>query len=73
MQIPVLVMTELDDPQFRAQFGMVRREITEVLTPALHMGYHDERPRSRLLMALHHEDSRLSAVILDSESNHFFV
>jgi DNA mismatch repair ATPase MutS len=66
MKIPVLIMNEFEDPEYREKYGMVRREVAEVLTPALHLSYEDQVPRSRLLLAIYHRDSKFAALVLDS-------
>jgi hypothetical protein len=32
-------MTEIDDPEYKEKFKTVRREVTQVITPALHLDY----------------------------------
>lgn len=47
-------MKEIDDPQYRAIHGLVRREVQEVITPAIHPQFQIQTAaRDRLLMALY--------------------
>lgn len=40
--IPVLMMNEINDPAYRMQNGIIKREIDEVLTPGIHLDMEDK-------------------------------
>lgn len=65
MKIPLMIMKEVDDPEFREKYGTVRREIAEVITPAIHLSYEDSVPRSRLMLAIYHCLSGFAVLVLD--------
>jgi hypothetical protein len=37
MKIPILIMNEIEDRQYKEMYGLNRREVVEVITPALHL------------------------------------
>lgn len=66
-KIPVLVMKEIEDPEYRAKYGLVRREVQEVITPAIHPQMEIQTAaRERLLLALFRKEDSFAFVVLDS-------
>lgn len=63
-------MKEIDDPEYRAVHGLVRREVQEVITPAIHPQIEIQTAaRERLLMALYRKAESFAFVVLDGETN----
>jgi hypothetical protein len=65
-KIPVMVMNEIDDPEYRQLHGFVRREVVEVQTPGLHLNIEDLEFKERLTLAIFKNKDSFGFVVLDS-------
>lgn len=67
-------MNEIEDPEYRAVHGIIKREISEVITPALHPSMHTNTAgRERLLLALYKEADAFGIVLLDGQTNQVYT
>lgn len=64
-RIPVLMLNEVNDEEYKIEHGIFRRDITEVITPSIHLNMEAKTFRERMMVAIYKEENKFGVACID--------